>query len=285
MNTEDTNNEVVNDEVVDTTPDTVPVVSTDEPGTPEEAKQPGEGEQGDGEPEGEPEPTDPSEPTDAVEPEFFFGESQVTIDIPEDVSSALSEKGLDAKAIAAELYSKGGEFKLSEETLGKLYEAFGKFSVDAYLSGLKATNEGFVHNLTRQDEQRVAADAERYGVVSAECGGDDGWSRMEQFALETLDDEKLAAFNEVMRSGNQYLQQYAVRELESQRKAIQGDDRVDLLEPSAVRTETDGGPLSQGEYIKAISELSTKFNGDRAGAQAAQANLDKRRMAGMSKGI
>lgn len=72
---------------------------------------------------------------------YFFGGEEVTIEVPQDVEEELKAKGLDAYAIAAELYAKDGDFSLSEETKQKLYDAFGKFAVDAYLSGLKAQNE------------------------------------------------------------------------------------------------------------------------------------------------
>lgn len=277
-----TTEEVQNDQPSDITPDTVPVVDTGEQGTPgEEGAQPDPEQPGDVIPDGEPKPDDA--PTDA--PEFYFGDLQVEIDIPQDVTDALSEKGLDAAAIAAELYGKGGEFKLSEETLGKLYEAFGKFSVDAYLSGLKATNDGFMHGLDKQEADRVAADTERYGIVSAECGGDEGWGRLETFALETLSQDELDAFNAVMASGNQYLQQYAVRELEGRRKAAQGDDEVTLIQPDSVRTEGNNGPLTAAEYMKEISSLGTKFGRDRVAAAAYERKLDERRRAGIARGI
>lgn len=85
---------------------------------------------------GEPKPDDTA--TDTEEVQYFFGEHEVTVDIPQDVTDSLKEKGIDAKQVAKELYSKGGKFELSDATKQKLYDAFGKFAVDAYLSGLKA---------------------------------------------------------------------------------------------------------------------------------------------------
>ena len=280
INNEVTTTEVENDQPTNTAADTVPVVGADD----QNAGQPegSEGEQGDGEPDGKSEP-DGSEP--AQEPEFFFGDVVVTIDIPDDVTAALSEKGLDAKAIAAELYGKEGKFELSEETKGKLYEAFGKFAVDAYLSGLKATNESFFSNQAREAEQRAAADTERYGVVATVVGGDEGWNRLEQFALENLSDEELTQFNESMRSGNLYFQQLAVKDLEAKRQAAQGDPEVSMLQADAARPTSENGPISSAEYMKAISELATKFKGDRAGAAAAEKSLDERRRAGMARGL
>lgn len=217
---------------------------------------------------------------------YFFGGEEVTIEVPQEVEEELKAKGLDAYAIAAELYAKDGDFSLSEETKQKLYDAFGKFAVDAYLSGLKAQNEAFMLRSENEAKEREAADVQRFTDISKECGGEEGWNRLEEWALESLSDDELAAFNAVMQSGNQYLQMYAVRELEARRKAAQGDDEVTLVQPSAPAVDaSDNSPLSAQEYIREISQLSQRFGRDRKAAAEAQAKLDARRRAGMAKGL
>lgn len=217
---------------------------------------------------------------------YFFGGEEVTIEVPQEVEEELKAKGLDAYAIAAELYAKDGDFSLSEETKQKLYDAFGKFAVDAYLSGLKAQNEAFMLRSENESKEREAADVQRFTDISKECGGEEGWNRLEEWALESLSDDELTAFNAVMQSGNQYLQMYAVRELEARRKAAQGDDEVTLVQPSAPAVDaSDNSPLSAQEYIREISQLSQRFGRDRKAAAEAQAKLDARRRAGMAKGL
>lgn len=234
--------------------------------------------------EGEPDHAGDPAPTDDTPAEFYWGGESVNIEIADDVNDALKEKGIDAMAIAKELYAKDGEFSLSDETKQKLYDAFGKFSVDAYLSGLKAQNEMFIMNTQRDAEKAEQANAERYSTISKEIGGDEGWGKLEEFALATLSDDELAAFNEVMNSGNQYLQVYAVRELESRRTKAQGDDAVSLI-PGNAATVTEGGPLSRQDYYAEMQKLSVTYKHDKAGAAAAQAALDARRRAGMAKGL
>lgn len=217
---------------------------------------------------------------------YFFGGEEVTIEVPQEVEEELKAKGLDAYAIAAELYAKDGDFSLSEETKQRLYDAFGKFAVDAYLSGLKAQNEAFMLRSENEAKEREAADVQRFTDISKECGGEEGWNRLEEWALESLSDDELTAFNAVMQSGNQYLQMYAVRELEARRKAAQGDDEVTLVQPSAPAVDaSDNSPLSAQEYIREISQLSKRFGRDRKAAAEAQAKLDARRRAGMAKGL
>lgn len=217
---------------------------------------------------------------------FFFGEQEVEIEIPDDVSTALKEKGIDAMQVAKELYGEGGKFELKEETKQKLYDAFGKFAVDAYLSGLKAQNESFFMKEANAAKEAEAANAKRFTDVAQEVGGEEGWTRLEEWALETLSDEELTAFNAVMASGNQYLQQYAVRELEGRRKQAQGDDKPSLIEPSAsAKANEENSPLTRDQYVQAIATLSQKYGNDRKAMAEAQAKLDARRRAGMARGI
>lgn len=237
-------------------------------------------------PEGEGKEEDKPTESSQGEVSYFFGGEEVTIEVPQEVEEELKAKGLDAHAIAAELYAKDGDFSMSEETKQKLYDAFGKFAVDAYLSGLKAQNEAFMLRSENEAKEREAADVQRFTDISKECGGEDGWNRLEEWALEVLSDDELTAFNAVMQSGNQYLQMYAVRELEARRKAAQGDDEVALVQPSAPAVDaSDNSPLSAQEYIREISQLSQRFGRDRKAAAEAQAKLDARRRAGMAKGL
>lgn len=254
---------------------------TENPGGEDTGVAPDEGKSTD-QPDGRSQPDD----ADLVEADFFFGDTQVEIVIDDELSASLKEKGLDAMAIAKELYSKDGKFELSEDTKGKLYEAFGKFAVDAYLSGLKAQNEAWLHREAAAVKEAEQANVQRFEDVSKECGGEEGWSKLEEWALEHLSDGELEAFNAVMESGNQYLQMYAVRELEGRRKSMQGDDRPTLIEPSqAAAPSEDNSPLSRDQYIREVAKLGSIFGRDRKGAAEAQAKLDARRRAGMAKGL
>lgn len=233
-------------------------------------------------PEGEGDSAENSEPV-----EYFYGGQVVEIEIPQDVEESLKAAGLDAKQVAAELYGKEGKFELSPETREKLDKAFGKFAVDAYLSGLKAQNEMFLMTAENEAKEREAADSQRFVDCAAECGGEEGWTRLEEWALANISDQELEAFNAVMASGNQYLQQYAIRELEGRRKAAQGDDEVKLIQPTEASksTDDDNSPLSAAQYIREVSMLGQKFGRDRKAAAEYQAKLDARRRAGMAKGL
>lgn len=231
-------------------------------------------------PENKPEPTDTPE-----EVEYYFGDEQVGMEIDPGHREAFAEKGLDIDKLAAELYAKDGGFKLSDESYKACCDAFGKFAMDAFLGGLKAQAEGAIRDWKDSQAAQEKADADLYTSIAADIGGDEGWDRLEGFAQETLTDEEFKAFNEVMASGNQYLQRYAVREMEARRKQAQGDDSVSLIEGNVSRTDTESGPLNAKDYIRATSELGNKFPHDKVGYSKAQAALDARRRAGQAAGL
>lgn len=227
--------------------------------------------------------TPPPEPSEIS---YYFGGEQVEVEIAQDVTDALKEHGLDAAAVAAELYANEGDFKLSEDTMGKLYAAFGKFSVDAYLSGLKSQNEMFSMREANSAREMEAANTQRFTDISKECGGDAGWAALEAFALEHISDDELAAFNGVMESGNAFLQAYAVRELEGRRKAMMGDAKADLIEPTgSAAAQQENGPLNAADYQKELMKIGSTYGRDKRGAAEAQARLDARRRAGMAAGL
>lgn len=216
---------------------------------------------------------------------YFYNGEPVEIEVPEDIASELSAKGIDAKAVVAELYKEGGDFTLSPETREKLDAAYGKFAVDAYLNALKVQNESFLQHEVASKEAAVKADTERFQAVAQEVGGEEGWTRLEEFALATLSDEELAGFNAVMKSGNAHLQAYAVRELESRRKGVHGDDKVEIIEGNAATPTDSNTPLSRQDYMRELAGLADKYRGDRQGYARASASLDARRRAGMAKGL
>lgn len=223
---------------------------------------------------------------DPSEVSYFFGGEEVSIEVDPSHREAFEAKGLDIDKLAAELYAKDGGFKLSDESYKACCDAFGKFAIDALISGLKAQNEQVISGWKQEAEARVRADEERFTSLCSTIGGEEGWTRLEEFALETLSDDELAAFNEVMASGNQYLQQYAVRELEGRRKGAQGDDSVNLIEGNAMPAgNSDTAPLNARDYIKATAELGSKFPHDKVGYAKAQAALDARRRAGQAAGL
>lgn len=215
---------------------------------------------------------------------FFYGDSEVTIDIPEDLSAELSAKGLDAQSLAAELYREGGEFTLTPETREKVDAAYGKFAVDAYLAGLKAQNDGFLRDQKDQVAQREQADTERFSAVAELVGGEEGWNSLVEWGDANLPQEEIDELNAVMQSGNLALQKYAIKSLANQRRAAEGDPEAVLIQGDA-GAPSQGAALSAQAYREAEQEARQQFRGDQRGYREAVAKLDARRRAGMQKGL
>lgn len=239
-----------------------------------------QGEQGN---QSEPESTT-EEPGATEEVELFYGDSSVTIDIPEDISSELSSKGLDAQALANELYRKDGNFELTKETREKLDGIYGKFAVDAYLNSLKVQNDAFLRGNADAALAKEQADAERFSSISGLVGGEEGWAKLTAWGEANLDDQAIEDLNQVMRSGNESLQRYAVQMLQNQMRSAEGDPEAVLIQGNASQ-QVEGGPLSAQAYRDAETAARKEFRGNQAGYRQAVAKLDARRRAGMAKGI
>lgn len=218
------------------------------------------------------------------EPEFFYGESSVGIEIPDDVSAELSAKGLDAKVLAAELYRKDGNFELTKETREKVDAIYGKFAVDAYLNALKTQNDSFLRSGVEQAAAKEQADSARFAEVAGLVGGEEGWDKLTAWGNENLSPEEIDELNEVMQSGNTALQKFAIQMLHNKQRAADGDPEAVLVEADQTATR-EGGALSAEAYRVAEQELRKTFRGNQRGYQEAVAKLDTRRRAGQAKGI
>lgn len=247
------------------------------------------------------------EPTEGVEseqkpaegeseaPEYTYAGQAVEIEISDDLSGMLSEKGLDAQSLAAELYS-GEKFGLSEETKGKLYEQFGKFAVDSYLNGLKAQNDLTLSRFESEgkaaQEAAQAAWTETLGIV----GSEEGWNEAVDWAEENFTDQERSEWDEIMESDNWTMQRLAIQDLANRAglkpsAAPQGghpaqasdsmtgrsNEALKLIEAQGGDSRSDaGGAITAQEYRQMWSSSLSP--------QEMQA-LDARRRAGIQKGI
>lgn len=140
------------------------------------------------------------ETTEEVEPDsgYFFGDTQVDIEIPEDISTALAEKGINSESLMKELFAKEGKFELKEKTRTKLYDAFGKTMVDGYLSLYKQQNTLALSEYNRKETENRELHTKQSEEFTTLVGGDDGWDAIGEWASESLSDGELEAFNAVM---------------------------------------------------------------------------------------
>lgn len=164
-----------------------------------------------------------TEETLESEPEYFFGEDQVEVTVPDDIAAAFTEKGIDANQVLSELFAKEGKFELTPETKAKLDEVFGKGMVDGYLNLYRQQNEMAIKQFKSDAEAQNQLHEQITSDFSGLVGGDEGWGELDKWAAENMDEKELASFNAVMQLPPEHWQaQRAVIEaLQIRRGAVQ----------------------------------------------------------------
>lgn len=207
-------------------------------------------------------------------PQLKYEGQDVEVEIPDDLVETFKAQGLDAQALANELYS-GEEFGLSEETKAGLYKLYGKTVVEGYLEGLKARNDSVFSQLKQQQQQAEEANEKIWNETLELVGGEEGWNGLEEYALEKLSDEELDEFNQVMASGSRYAQKLALKDLKARREGTEGTGELELVEGDS-RSNSDKGFLSKQEYLEL--HTSGEYRKD-------PKKYDSLRQAGMARGL
>ena len=138
------------------------------------------------------------EETQESVPEYFFGDNQVEVEVPEDIAAAFAEKGIDSNQVLSELFAKEGKFELTPETKAKLDEAFGKPLVDGYLNLYRQQNQMAVEKFKSDAAAQEKMHEQITGDFNTLVGGDEGWGDLDKWAAENMSETELASFNAVM---------------------------------------------------------------------------------------
>ncbi|AHN84657.1 putative scaffolding protein (endogenous virus) [Gutovirus Vc1] len=220
---------------------------------------------------------------DDVEGEFYFGEERVNIEVPDEVSNALKEAGVDQSELLGQLFKKGGDFSISDDMRSKLEDKFGKTMVDGYLNMYKGINEQAMTKIAADREAQAALETEQGKQYAEAVGGEEGLVAMEDYITKNFSDEQIAAYNSVMETGDfasQMLIISQVKQMQDMAAKLQnGDTKVNLIGDkdagnSGISTPMDKGYLTAAEYDKIMD--SDKYWTDSAYA----AKVDAARMAG-----
>lgn len=179
------------------------------------------------------ETTETTEDTQESEPEYFFGSDQVEVAVPDDIASAFTEKGIDAKQVLSELFAKDGKFELTTDTKAKLDEAFGKVLVDGYLGLFKQQNDMAVSKIKDDATAFTKLQEQITGDFNTLVGGDEGWGELDSWAAENMSETELSSFNAVMQLPPEHWQ--------AQRAVIEAIQ----IKRGAVKTEQDGTGMGQ----------------------------------------
>lgn len=222
-------------------------------------------------------------------PVYHFGDQQVEVEVPAEISAALADAGVDEKALLTELFAEGGKFELSADTRAKLDEKFGKVMVDGYLNLYRGLNQQTIaeHARTQADATKVqeAQQAEYVELV----GGKEGIEKIESFILANFDDKQIASYNAIMGGDSWEAQrmviQMAKQQMAQHDKITKGDRSVELLGDGTADGKPAGGDLTGkstltgAEYNKIMD--SDKYWNDRD----YQRQVDSMRSQSIRRGI
>lgn len=228
----------------------------------------------------DPAPADPApgEPIteDIIIEGLTYGDHTVNVTIPPDMANFASEKGIDIEAVAKEVYSKDG---LTDATKQTLYDAMGKWQVDAYLDGLKAKDQANLDSALATAEQQTKAQEEAWDETMTIMGGEDRWNDLDAFALSTLSEAEIAEFNAVMENGSLYMQKLMIADLWGKYAAAGAPAapvQLDLETGDNIPAGDAKGAITSEEYMAAFT--SGDYHKDPAA-------WDARRQAGIQKGL
>jgi len=154
------------------------------------------------------------------------------------LASVLEEVGIDPQEISERFYNDDG---ISEDDYSKLGEAgFSRQIIDTYLDGLRGGGQS----------EDIASN--QIQGIKDSVGGDDNYSKMVSWALESLPAEEVKAFNDLTETANAPAIKLAVQGLYSQYNNAMG------VEPSLVSGRaSSGGPTpfrSTAEVVTAMSD-------------------------------
>lgn len=218
------------------------------------------------------------------EPELYWGDTPVDVEVPDDLRSELSEKGIDVDKAVAELYAKDGDFNLSDETRAAAEAAYGKSAVSAFLNSLKSQNEAqsFKNEVTAKEAK--AAEEQAKAWSDELVGGEESWDAMAEWvsADESISDDEIASFNEAVQSSNKYIQELAIRDMHRRYTEANGDGDPVLVDGDSASRSSMGGPMTSADYMSEIARIDSLPHSERGPATAA---ADARRQAGINKGI
>ena len=177
--------------------------------------------------------TQSEEETETTDSEFnaeeYYGDG---------LASVLEEVGIDPQEISERFYNDDG---ISEDDYAKLGEAgFSRQIIDTYLDGLRGGGQS----------EDIASN--QIQGIKDSVGGDENYSKMVAWALESLPAEEVKAFNDLTETANAPAIKMAVQGLYSQYNNAMG------VEPSLVSGRaSSGGPTpfrSTAEVVTAMSD-------------------------------
>ncbi|QHJ81057.1 MAG: hypothetical protein [Bacteriophage sp.] len=228
---------------------------------------------------------EPAEDADLL----YFGDVPVEVEVPAEISEALKGAKIDEAALLKELFAKDGKFEVSEKTKDALDKAFGKTMVDGYLGLFRQQNQQSLDGFKKEAADTAASMKANGEDFDKLVGGDDGWSKLAEWAGENMSEQELSQFNAVMQlDGKHYQAQRAVVEAlqikhSAHQQKLNGDPSVTLPtdEGSGAHRSTDSLPETLTKAQAQEIWRSERYKKDPKYAEA----VDNIRRASQKRGI
>lgn len=223
---------------------------------------------------------------DVAEPEYFFGDNQVNVEVPDEIGSALTEAGIDTAELLGQLFKKDGNFELEPEMRTKLEDKFGKHMVDGYLHMYKGVNASNMAAQAAAKQSDAEAETQRGNEYAEAVGGVEGLEAMETYITDSFTPQQLDAYNAVMETSDHSSQMLIISQVKMQMqladKLANGDKSIDLIGDKDSTSTKPSTPMSKGwlsieEYDKIM--LSDKYWEDKS----YMAQVDNARIMGKRK--
>ena len=217
-----------------------------------------------------------TEETKTDDTPFVYNGVEVTVANDPEVEALFNENkeklgNLDINKVNRELFSEAG---LTEPTKQKLYEVFGKASVDMYLKGWKAQNDAAL-------AQNDAFSTQYQSMADDATGGK--LTEVLKWANDNLKPGEYQDYAELVNSGNLKVARMALKELTTRSglkasvEEKKSSARETGMKPNGLGADAaDTSPINAAQYQQAI--VSREYYKDPAG-------WDARRRAGQAQGI
>lgn len=196
------------------------------------------------------------------------------------VEKLITEAGLNAQDVARIVTENDG--KATPELIKALADKHGDAVasiVAEQLSGFHTANK----NKAAQRDQAIYDQVQEAFKGVTEQGGKETWAELAGWAKQNIPNEERKEINKLLAQGG-IAAKYAVDDLVSRFKSSESFvQSADLMSGDATPNDYGVKPLSKAEYTMKLRELEAK--GHIYGQSQEMAALDKRRMAGMQRGI
>jgi len=189
--------------------------------------------------------TQPETKTEQTEPqaETYTAEQAAQVYGKETVE-ALAEKGMDLGEVMFKADS-GEDISQHYDTLAEAFNV-PRQVVENYVSGAKAPQSTEPQGLSEQQEQSI----------KDEIGGDDAYSKLDQWAGKNLSKEMVESFNQTMESGNIDAIKWAIRNVQMQMESPNAVVEPKLIGGGDVPSETTF--QSKQQVLDAMSKTNDR---------------------------